>query len=149
MKVRHPVLKTFQAYFLWMTLQCRKHWSSFQFLLRVSPKRYIFLPIIIYFGRKTKETGVTFYYLIYFPLKFDLFIVFIILFMQFLIFCWTIHHFGRGIQHNRQEYPNSHSLFSQRKQMAYQRKLSYCYMAFHWYSQASRINPSACINSLP
>ncbi len=65
-----------------MTLQCRKHWSSFQFLLRVSPKRYIFLPIIIYFGRKTKETGVTFYYLIYFPLKFDLFIVFIILFMK-------------------------------------------------------------------
>lgn len=99
MKVRHPVLKTFQAYFLWMTLQCRKHWSSFQFLLRVSPKRYIFLPIIIYFGRKTKETGVTFYYLIYFPLKFDLFIVFVILFMQFLIFCWTIHHFWRGIQH--------------------------------------------------
>ena len=82
MKVRHPVLKTFQAYFLCMTLQCRKHWSSFQFLLRVSPKRYIFLPIIIYFGRKTKETGVTFYYLIYFPLKFDLFIVFIILFMK-------------------------------------------------------------------
>ena len=32
--------------------------------------------------RKTKETGVTFYYLIYFPLKFDLFIVFIILFMK-------------------------------------------------------------------
>lgn len=65
-----------------MILQYRKHCSSFLFLLRVSPKRYIFLPIIIYFGRKTKETGVTFYYLIYFPLKFDLFIVFIILFMK-------------------------------------------------------------------
>ena len=65
-----------------MILQYRKHCSSFLFLLRVSPKRYIFLPIIIYFGRKIKETGVTFYYLIYFPLKFDLFIVFIILFMK-------------------------------------------------------------------
>lgn len=99
MKIRHPVLKIFQAYFPWMILQYRKHCSSFQFLLRVSPKRYIFLPIIIYLGRKTKEMGVTFYYLIYFPLKFDLFIVFVILFMQFLIFCWTIHHFWRGIQH--------------------------------------------------
>ena len=112
MKVRHPVLKTFQAYFLWMTLQCRKHWSSFQFLLRVSPKRYIFLPIIIYFGRKTKETGVTFYYLIYFPLKFDLFIVFIILFMKvedtpFLEGHSTAKHLGfsaKGVKGNKESF---------------------------------------------
>lgn len=31
----------------------------------LSPKCYFFLPIIMYFGRKTREMGVTFYYSIY------------------------------------------------------------------------------------
>lgn len=31
----------------------------------LSPKCHFFLPIIIYFGRKTREMGVTFYYSIY------------------------------------------------------------------------------------
>lgn len=90
-----------------MTLQCRKHWSSFQFLLRVSPKRYIFLPIIIYLGRKTKETGVTFYYLIYFPLKFDLFMSSLFCSCNFLYFVERCTIFGGAFN-----YDNLHLLGS-------------------------------------